>query len=909
MNKHKFHISFVLALIGMLLAVPLASAVVYTYDDLGRLTSVTYDNGQHSGYSYDPGGNLLAIDAAPPEVSQTDPANNAAAVPWDKNITVYFNESVQAGSDINGITINSDSQNVSYNYTINDNVLTLDPENNFETNVTYSVYIPANAVTDLYGNNFADDYIFSFTTLLGWSHTDTTQSQWQQGTMQKVKASVNGDIELENISDQFSDTALSSIWKWEVPKSGPTYSLTDNPGWMRITVPTGTTYNHWFDVNDSPKLMQVVNSGDWVAETKYYLTKGDTNAYFHTGIMVYFGPYDCLYWGPYRGIELRAAKDGVSPIVTSPYSRSGYLRIKKTGNTYYFGYKVNENDPWTEAGSYTKAETPGFTGLMTKTWNSSSGYEVKLDSDYFKLNYLQGSITSHDIDLSQVGEAQGSIINWSADTPQNSFINVETNFSLDGLTWQGWQPVTNNGTIPGITFGTNLEHAKMKYRATLTTSEIAITPKLKDITIIVTPTASSAPVIVSSDPQNGSASTPIDKAVSVLFSEDIQQGDNIEGITLGHDGTPIAFNYDINGRTLTIDPVGDLSSTVAYSVYIPSGAVRGLDGTPSANPYTFGFTTGNTNSEGLSYTDSSKTDWQKGKLQNLYALDTGELELGDRFNDSFTTNTLTDYTQSADSTANWTIDTTAGTLTASTGGSFLMKKDFYCKDVDIEVDVTRAYNGGLVARYVDGRNYYSLAIRDDSSISPTKNLEIYRRANSDTSTSVASADVSWSSGTPATIRWVVSGTSLKVYFNGVLKINITDTSYQLEGLAGFRQSNGTVIYNEIRAKSLNTQGNRVSPTFGISNLANAAGSEVSWHENIPQGTTLTIDTSLSLDGGVTWQAWQQAANGGAIPGVTENTDLSNAMIKYRANFTTTTAGTSAQLQDITFSIVSPDPNP
>ena len=34
---------------------------IYTYDDLNRLTSVTYDNGQKVDYTYDAGGNLLSV--------------------------------------------------------------------------------------------------------------------------------------------------------------------------------------------------------------------------------------------------------------------------------------------------------------------------------------------------------------------------------------------------------------------------------------------------------------------------------------------------------------------------------------------------------------------------------------------------------------------------------------------------------------------------------------------------------------------------------------------------------------------------------------------------------------------------------------------------------------------------------
>lgn len=41
----------------MLAAGPAAAAVLYTYDDLGRVTSITYDDGKRVTYTYDPAGN------------------------------------------------------------------------------------------------------------------------------------------------------------------------------------------------------------------------------------------------------------------------------------------------------------------------------------------------------------------------------------------------------------------------------------------------------------------------------------------------------------------------------------------------------------------------------------------------------------------------------------------------------------------------------------------------------------------------------------------------------------------------------------------------------------------------------------------------------------------------------------
>jgi len=42
-----------------------AAATTYTYDDLGRLKTVTYDNGKQIVYTYDPAGNRTQVVTQP----------------------------------------------------------------------------------------------------------------------------------------------------------------------------------------------------------------------------------------------------------------------------------------------------------------------------------------------------------------------------------------------------------------------------------------------------------------------------------------------------------------------------------------------------------------------------------------------------------------------------------------------------------------------------------------------------------------------------------------------------------------------------------------------------------------------------------------------------------------------------
>ncbi len=103
-----------------------------------------------------------------PSVISTDPADNARDVVSNRVITVTFSEPLRQGPYYHNIVMDEVAAtgapvNVVITTTIVDSIITIDHAPLSEGK-KYRIYIPANAVQDVEGNDLADSYTFSFTT-------------------------------------------------------------------------------------------------------------------------------------------------------------------------------------------------------------------------------------------------------------------------------------------------------------------------------------------------------------------------------------------------------------------------------------------------------------------------------------------------------------------------------------------------------------------------------------------------------------------------------------------------------------------------------------------------------------------------------------------------------------------------
>ena len=162
-----------------------------------------------------------------------------------------------------------------------------------------------------------------------------------------------------------------------------------------------------------------------------------------------------------------------------------------------------------------------------------------------------------------------------------------------------------------------------------------------------------------------------------------------------------------------------------------------------------------------------------------------------RWQDLFDTDQLaTQYTSGGDTAGTATVS--GGALSYSDGvQATLLKTSLTLSDCEILINSDQAQDGGIIARHTDNNNYYMLVLRDDSSLFPNINLELYKRV-AGAFTILRDANVTWARGTSANIRFTLHGSLLEAYFNGVKVISVTDTAFT-GGSVGLRNSNATAF--------------------------------------------------------------------------------------------------------------------
>lgn len=128
------------------------------------------------------------------------------------------------------------------------------------------------------------------------------------------------------------------------------------------------------------------------------------------------------------------------------------------------------------------------------------------------------------------------------------------------------------------------------------------------------------------------------------------------------------------------------------------------------------------------------------------------------------------------------------------------------------------------------------------------------------------------------VKVEANGSTHKIYVDGILYVNVTDSSYSSAGYVALRHYNGagagvrsSAYFDNfgIVAYAASYTGSRTAASQSISAVGTVGASILQWNANVPSNCTL--DVQASVNGGSTYVS---CTNGAEIPGATAGTDVS-----------------------------------
>ena len=192
--------------------------------------------------------------------------------------------------------------------------------------------------------------------------------------------------------DDFHTTVLDGRWSW-VREDGANWSLTANPGSLRITTQQGGLIGPGGDGKNL--LLQEVPIGDYTLET--YMDFKPQEDFNFAGLLVYLDDdhflalgrayctpsVKCVGNGIYFDHESSGELKGSNFALPTTVKDKAYLRIVKHNQTYT-GYYSEDGQAWVKVGSHTPRFEADQVGLVAHA-SAASTAAIPADFNYFKL--------------------------------------------------------------------------------------------------------------------------------------------------------------------------------------------------------------------------------------------------------------------------------------------------------------------------------------------------------------------------------------------------------------------------------------------------------------------------------------------------------------------------------------------
>jgi len=187
------------------------------------------------------------------------------------------------------------------------------------------------------------------------------------------------------ICDDFDDSSIQSYWNWVDPSGDSSYSLSDRPGFLRITV-HGRDHDLYQNLN-APRLLRFVD-GDFVATTNVSINP--LVNYQGAGLLFWQDEYNYvrLERTLVRGIDLLYRIQGTYNAVEIPFSASTvYLKFEMIDQELSSFYS-EDGFNWIEVDTlHILPSEKNQVGIaVVNEWQDAS---ISADFDFFKLGECQ----------------------------------------------------------------------------------------------------------------------------------------------------------------------------------------------------------------------------------------------------------------------------------------------------------------------------------------------------------------------------------------------------------------------------------------------------------------------------------------------------------------------------------------
>jgi len=581
-------------------------------DDLVPNThySIKIDSGaitDLSGHAYAGISDDTALDfstvTSEPRLAWSTPGDDTNNFQADDNITLAFNEDVQAGSNGNIIISNgSDTRTIAINdasqVTFNGSKITVNPTDDLVPNTNYNIQIDSGAVTDVSGHAYAginDDTTLNFSTIssepqLSFSNPwdNSTEFQVDQNIElyfnEQIKLGSSGNIVISNGSDTrtiaindasqvtFDGFSGISINPAADLLPGTNYSIRIDSG--AVTDMSGHTYA---GINDDTTLNfstvssepQLAGSIPWDDFTEFQFDK-NIELYFNeqvkpgsSGNIVITNGSDT------RTIAINDASqvsfDNSNRVVINPIANllpNSHYSIKIDSGAIT---DLNGHD-YAGINDDTTLDFSTITGEPRLTNSNPSDDSADFQEDRNIELYFNEQV--------KPGDSGNIIISNGSDTRTIS-INDSSQVTFDGYGGVIINPTTD--LVPNTNYNIKIDSTAI--------TDLDGNPYtgISDDTTLNFSTITGEPRLTWSTPGDDTNNFPADNNITLAFNEEVQAGSNGNiVISNGSDTRTIAINdasqVTFNGSKITVNPTADLVPNTNYSIRIDNGAITDVGG-------------------------------------------------------------------------------------------------------------------------------------------------------------------------------------------------------------------------------------------------------------------------------------------------------------------------------------------